>query len=68
MPATQPAKSTARWAAAACRKSIAVFPFENLSRDPDNAYFTDGIPDEILTRFSTLTALKITLAHFNPKI
>src|SRR6478609_8198778 len=31
-------------------KSIAVLPFENLSRDPDNAYFADGIQDEILTR------------------
>src|SRR5690242_3372079 len=31
-------------------KSIAVLPFENLSRDPDNAYFVDGIQDEILTR------------------
>src|SRR5439155_14620972 len=31
-------------------KSIAVLPFENLSRDPDNAYFADGIQDEILAR------------------
>src|SRR5215831_1986598 len=31
-------------------KSIAVLPFENLSRDPDNAYFAEGIQDEILTR------------------
>ena len=31
-------------------KSIAVLPFENLSPDPDNAYFADGIQDEILTR------------------
>src|SRR5438094_3910893 len=31
-------------------KSIAVLPFENRSRDPDNAYFADGIQDEILTR------------------
>src|SRR5437773_7749524 len=30
-------------------KSIAVLPFENLSRDPDNAFFTDGVQDEILT-------------------
>src|SRR6266536_466305 len=29
-------------------KSIAVLPFENLSRDPDNAFFTDGVQDEIL--------------------
>src|SRR4051812_35427120 len=31
-------------------KSIAVLPFENLSRDPDNAYFTEGVQDEIITR------------------
>ena len=31
-------------------KSIAVLPFENRSRDPDNAYFTDGVQDEILNR------------------
>src|SRR6266446_5977195 len=31
-------------------KSIAVLPFENLSRDPDNAYFADGIQEEILAR------------------
>src|SRR4029077_5644192 len=35
---------------AAPEKSIAVLPFENLSRDPDNAYFAVGIQDEILTR------------------
>src|SRR4029077_14482545 len=31
-------------------KSIAVLPFENLSNDPDNAYFAEGIQEEILTR------------------
>jgi len=40
-------------------KSIAVLPFENLSRDPDNAYFADGIQDEILTRVSKITDLKV---------
>ncbi|HST31631.1 MAG TPA: tetratricopeptide repeat protein [Chthoniobacterales bacterium] len=40
-------------------KSVAVLPFENLSRDPDNAYFTDGIQDEILTRLSKIAALKV---------
>jgi TolB-like protein/Tfp pilus assembly protein PilF len=39
-------------------KSIAVLPFENLSRDPDNAYFAIGIQDEILTRLSRISALK----------
>jgi serine/threonine protein kinase len=40
-------------------KSIAVLPFENLSRDPDNAYFADGIEDEILTRLSKISDLKV---------
>jgi len=40
-------------------KSIAVLPFENLSRDPDNAYFVDGIQNEILTRLSKISALKV---------
>src|SRR6184192_4192287 len=41
-------------------KSIAVLPFANLSRDPDNAYFADGIQDEILTRLSKIADLKVT--------
>lgn len=41
------------------KKSIAVLPFENLSRDPDNAYFVDGIQDEILTRLAKISALKV---------
>src|SRR5438132_4196831 len=40
-------------------KSIAVLPFENLSRDPDNAYFTEGIQDEILTRLAKVADLKV---------
>jgi TolB-like protein/Flp pilus assembly protein TadD len=40
-------------------KSIAVLPFENLSRDPDNAYFAAGIQDEILTRLAKIGALKV---------
>jgi TolB-like protein/Tfp pilus assembly protein PilF/class 3 adenylate cyclase len=40
-------------------KSIAVLPFENLSDDKSNAYFTDGIQDEILTRLSKIAALKV---------
>src|SRR5947207_4062554 len=34
------------------QKSIAVLPFDNLSRDPDNAYFCEGVQDEILTRLA----------------
>ncbi len=41
------------------QKSIAVLPFENLSRDPDNAYFAEGIQDEILTRLSKIADLKV---------
>jgi TolB-like protein/class 3 adenylate cyclase/Flp pilus assembly protein TadD len=44
---------------AIAEKSIAVLPFENLSRDPDNAYFADGIQDEILTRLSKIADLKV---------
>src|SRR5437762_972652 len=40
-------------------KSIAVLPFENRSRDPDNAYFADGVQDEILTRLSKIADLKV---------
>jgi len=40
-------------------KSIAVLPFENLSRDPDSAYFTAGIHDEILARLSKIACLKV---------
>src|SRR5262249_49996786 len=40
-------------------KSIALLPFENLSRDPDNAYFAEGIQDEILTRLSKVADLKV---------
>ena len=40
-------------------KSIAVLPFENLSSDKENAYFADGIQDEILTRLAKIAALKV---------
>src|SRR5437762_4844171 len=38
---------------------IAVLPFENFSPDPDNAYFADGIQDEILTRLAKIADLKV---------
>lgn len=44
---------------AASEKSIAVLPFENLSRDPDNAFFTDGVQDEILTDLAKVAELKV---------
>src|SRR5262249_35204370 len=40
-------------------KSIAVLPFDNLSRDPDNAYFVEGIQDENLTRLAKIADLKV---------
>src|SRR5438105_11215306 len=46
-------------AAAVPEKSIAVLPFDNLSRDPDNAFFTDGVQDEILTDLAKVADLKV---------
>jgi len=40
-------------------RSIAVMPFENLSSEKDNAYFAEGIQDEILTRLSKIADLKV---------
>src|SRR5213594_1614291 len=43
----------------AIERSIAVLPFENRSSDKENAYFVDGIQDEILTRLSKIADLKV---------
>ncbi|MFZ0917824.1 MAG: serine/threonine-protein kinase, partial [Candidatus Udaeobacter sp.] len=40
-------------------KGIAVLPFENLSHDPDYAYFADGVQEEILTRLASIADLKV---------
>jgi TolB-like protein/Tfp pilus assembly protein PilF len=48
-----------RSAASLPQKSIAVLPFDNLSRDPDNAYFCEGVQDEILTRLAKVADLKV---------
>jgi serine/threonine protein kinase/Tfp pilus assembly protein PilF len=52
-------------------KSIAVLPFQNLSGDPDNAYFASGIQDEILTRLSKISDLKViartSVQHYHSK-
>src|SRR6266508_2056122 len=45
--------------AAIPEKSIAVLPFENLSNDKENAYFADGVQDEILTGLSRVADLKV---------
>ena len=49
----------ARSTPVASEKSIAVLPFDNLSRDPENAYFSEGIQDEILTRLAKIAELKV---------
>src|SRR5262249_33996311 len=51
-----PEKSIAIQASA---KSIAVLPFDNLSHDPDNAYFAEGVRDELLARLSKVGGLKV---------
>jgi TolB-like protein len=49
-------------------KSVAVLPFDNLSSDKENAYFAEGIQDEILTRLAKIGALKVisrtSTSHF----
>jgi adenylate cyclase len=40
-------------------KSLAVLPFENLSRDPDNEFFTNGVQDEILSHLSKVADLRV---------
>ena len=52
-------KGPARSLATAVEKSIAVLPFENLSSDKENAYFTDGVQDEILTDLAKIADLKV---------
>jgi len=56
---SSPAPAPDESQSAANAKSIAVLPFENLSSDKENAYFADGIQDEILTRLSKIAALKV---------
>jgi adenylate cyclase len=58
-PATPPAQGLAGAQPSIPEKSIAVLPFENLSRDPDNAFFTDGVQDEILTDLAKIADLKV---------
>ena len=54
-----PTPSATATANAVPEKSIAVLPFDNLSRDPDNAFFTDGLQDEILTDLAKIADLKV---------
>src|SRR5256886_4290203 len=52
-------KKSARSTSVIPEKSIAVLPFENRSEDKANAYFADGIQDEILTLLSKIADLKV---------
>jgi TolB-like protein/class 3 adenylate cyclase/Tfp pilus assembly protein PilF len=52
-------RQSARSTSIVPEKSVAVLPFENLSRDPDNAYFADGIQEEVLTRLAKIADLKV---------
>ena len=45
-------------------KSIAVLPFENLSTEKENAFFTDGVQDEILTNLAKVSDLKV-ISHWS---
>src|SRR5262249_16808860 len=56
---TRSTSSESTAALAIPNKSIAVLPFDNLSRDPDNAYFCEGVQDEILTRLAKIADLKV---------
>lgn len=57
--ATASPSSTSGSAVEVSAKSIAVLPFDNLSDDKSNAYFAEGIQDEILTRLSKIASLKV---------
>jgi TolB-like protein/Tfp pilus assembly protein PilF len=48
-----------RLSAHKCDKSIAVLPFENLSDEKENAYFADGVQDDVLTKLSKIGDLKV---------
>jgi eukaryotic-like serine/threonine-protein kinase len=55
----RPTASTSAWNPVVPAKSIAVLPFENQSEDKANAYFADGIQDEILTQLAKIADLKV---------
>jgi TolB-like protein/Tfp pilus assembly protein PilF len=57
--AQTPRQSETATGAALLQKSIAVLPFENLSGNPENAYFTQGIQEEIVTRLAKIADLTV---------
>jgi serine/threonine-protein kinase len=56
---TNPSSANELPATAVAAKSIAVLPFDNLSDEKSNAYFADGIQDEILTKLASIADLKV---------
>src|SRR5438046_23398 len=56
---TRPETTATSWPTAVPEKSIAVLPFENLSDEKENAYFADGVQDEILTGLARVADLKV---------
>src|SRR5216117_2366562 len=58
-PERQSNGSTSPSAATLSNKSLAVLPFDNFSGDPQNAYFSEGVQDEILTRLAKIAELKV---------
>ena len=56
---SSPAAPTTPSAPVIVEKSIAVLPFENMSRDRDNAFFTDGVQDQVLTALAKVADLKV---------
>jgi TolB-like protein/class 3 adenylate cyclase len=59
IPVVTPATAPLTAPTAAPEKSIAVLPFENLSKEKANAFFTDGVQDEILTDLAKIADLKV---------
>ena len=59
IPVATPVMAPVTAPAATSEKSIAVLPFENLSDNKENAFFTDGVQDEILTDLSKIADLKV---------
>ncbi|MGE5231639.1 MAG: protein kinase domain-containing protein [Deltaproteobacteria bacterium] len=58
-PGSAPTVSTPQGTGAAAGKSIAVLPFVNMSADPENEYFTDGIAEEIINALTKVQALRV---------
>ncbi len=58
-PEAKPAGAPAQAAARADDKSIAVLPFDNMSDDKDNAFFTDGIQEDILTNLALVHEIRV---------